>query len=111
MPPTMPAADPTALPSRRARVLAFLAIVVAGACGALIGYGVVDLQCGSGARSGTEAAEDDGGCDAATGVGAVVGGLAGAGGVAVVATLVLRAVGEAGRGTSLEPPPAPPGTP
>ena len=70
----------SALPSRRARLLAFLAIVVAGACGALIGGSFVSLQC------------DD--CDAATGAGAVVGGLVAAGGVAVVAVLVLRAMGE-----------------
>ena len=35
----------SALPSVRARALAFLAIVVAGACGALIGYSFVELQC------------------------------------------------------------------
>lgn len=61
-------------------MLAFLAILVAGVCGALIGGSFVSLQC------------DD--CDAATGVGAVVGGLVAAGGVAVVAVLVLRAMGE-----------------
>ena len=70
----------SALPSRRARALAFLAILVAGGCGALIGASFVSLQC------------DD--CDAATGAGAVVGGLVAAGGVAVVSVLVLRAMGE-----------------
>ena len=70
----------SALPSRRARLLAFLAILLAGGCGALIGASFVSLQC-----------ED---CDAATGVGAVVGGLVAAAGVAVVAVLVLRAMGE-----------------
>ncbi|HVM03722.1 MAG TPA: hypothetical protein VM242_00990 [Acidimicrobiales bacterium] len=70
----------SALPSRRARLLAFLAILVAGGCGALIGASFVNLQC-----------ED---CDAATGAGAVIGGLAAAAGVAVVAVLVLRAMGE-----------------
>lgn len=70
----------SALPSRRARALAFAAIVVAGGCGALIGSSFVALQC------------DD--CSAATGLAAVVGGLVAAAGVAVVAVLVLRAMGE-----------------
>ncbi|HMC52388.1 MAG TPA: hypothetical protein VKI64_06470 [Acidimicrobiales bacterium] len=71
----------SALPSARARLLAFLAIVVAGAAGALIGWSFVDLQC-------------HGGCTGPAGVGAVVGGTAAAGGVAVVAVLTLRAMGE-----------------
>ena len=36
---------PVALPSTGARVLAFAAILVAGVCGGLIGYAVIDLQC------------------------------------------------------------------
>lgn len=71
----------SALPSRRARALAFSAILVAGLCGALIGSSFVSLQC-------------DGACDTSSGVGAIVGGLIAAGGVAVVAVLVLRAMGE-----------------
>ena len=71
----------SALPSARARVLAFLAIVVAGACGALIGWSFVGLQC-------------HGSCSGPAGLGAVVGGGAAAGGVAVVAVLTLRAMGE-----------------
>jgi hypothetical protein len=74
-----PAAPLTALPPVRARVLAFVAIVVAGALGGLIGWGIVDLQ---------------GGGSTASGVGAVVGAVVAAGGVAVVAVLVLRAMGE-----------------
>ena len=35
----------SALPSVRARLLAFLAIVAAGIFGAMIGYSFVDLQC------------------------------------------------------------------
>jgi hypothetical protein len=35
----------SALPSVQARVLAFAAIVVAGLCGALSGYGFVGVQC------------------------------------------------------------------
>ena len=70
----------SALPSRLARALAFAAIVVGGGCGALIASSFVSLQC------------DD--CSAATGLAAVVGGLVAAAGVAVVAVLVLRAMGE-----------------
>ncbi|HEX2851323.1 MAG TPA: hypothetical protein VHN98_12250 [Acidimicrobiales bacterium] len=71
----------SSLPSARARAVAFAAIVVAGLCGALIGYFVVDVQC-------------TGGCGVASGVGAIVGGAMIAGGVAVVAVLTLRAMGE-----------------
>ena len=71
----------SALPSPRARLLAFAAIVVGGASGALIGWSFVDLSC---PRS----------CAGASGVGAVVGGVAAAIGVAVVSVLALRAMGE-----------------
>jgi hypothetical protein len=71
----------SALPSARARVAAFLAIVVGGACGALIGHAFVDIQC-------------TGSCATPSGIGAVVGAVTGAGGVAVVAVLTLRAMGE-----------------
>jgi hypothetical protein len=77
-----PASDdyaPTALPSTGARVLAFAAILVAGLCGGLIGYGVADVQ------------------GASTTVAGLVGLLGAAGaaiGVGVVATLALRAMGE-----------------
>jgi hypothetical protein len=87
--PERPAATgalPSAAPSTGARVLAVAAIVLAGLCGGLIGYGVVDLQSTS--------PTDDGGVS----VGAVIGGLVGAvlaaAGVAVVAVLVLRAMTE-----------------
>lgn len=72
----------SSLPSTTARVLAFLAILVGGLCGGLIGYAVTDLQCTSGC----------GGAEA--GIGALVGALVAAGGVAVVAVLVLRAMAE-----------------
>ena len=86
---------PTALPSVTARLLAFLAILVGGLCGGLIGWSVTDLQCGSEAtvRVGrgsspttvVEAAEDpDEDCTAWNG----------AGGTGVVAVLVLRAMAE-----------------
>ncbi|HEX7166376.1 MAG TPA: hypothetical protein VF230_05275 [Acidimicrobiales bacterium] len=71
----------SALPSPLARALAFTAIVLAGLCGALIGWSFVDLQCA-------------GDCTTPTGIGAVVGGVVSAAGVAVVAVLTLRAMGE-----------------
>ena len=37
--------SPTALPPVGARVLAFVAIIVGGLCGGLIGWSFVDLQC------------------------------------------------------------------
>ncbi len=69
-----------ALPGAGPRALAFAAIVVGGVCGALIGYAVADLGF-DGAAAGLVA-------------GAVAGALIGAGGVAVVAVLVLRAMSE-----------------
>jgi hypothetical protein len=76
-----PARRLSALPSPLARLLAFVAILLAGAAGAAIGYGVVDVGC-------------TGDCGTATGIGALVGALLAAAGVAVVAVLVLRAMGE-----------------
>jgi hypothetical protein len=69
------------LPSVRARVLAFATIVVGGACGGLIGYAFVSVQC-------THR------CTNAEGLGLVVGAVVTAIGVAVVAVLTLRAMGE-----------------
>ena len=71
----------SALPSVRARVLAFAAIAVAGVAGALIGAAIVNVGC-------------RGDCSTPSGIGAIVGALAAAGGVAVISTLVLRAMGE-----------------
>lgn len=71
----------SALPSARARALAFLAILGAGACGGLIGWSVTTLQC-------------RGSCSTAGALGGLVGALVAAGGVAVVAVLALRAMGE-----------------
>ena len=79
----------SAIPSRTARVLAFTAILVGGLCGALIGSSFVRLQC-----------EDD--CTTASGIAGVLGGLVAAIGVAVVAVLVLRAMGEWRRIAALE---------
>ena len=74
-------AGPTALPPVKARVVAFVAIVVAGISGLLIGASLVRIQC-------------SGDCGTPIGLGALSGAVIGAGGVAVVAVLVLRAMGE-----------------
>ena len=71
----------SALPSTGARALAFASIVVAGVCGGLIGWKVTDLQV-----------DDDSGLVA--GLGGVIGGVASAIGVGIVAVLVLRAMAE-----------------
>jgi len=71
----------SAAPPVGARVLAFFAVLVAGACGGVIGYAFVDLQC-------------SGECSLAKGAGGLTGAVAAAVGVAVVAVLVLRAMGE-----------------
>ncbi|HEX8770863.1 MAG TPA: hypothetical protein VF711_08855 [Acidimicrobiales bacterium] len=83
---------PTALPGRGARAVAFAAILVAGACGLLIGNAFVGLQCA-------------GDCGVQRGLGAFAGAVMAAAGVAVIAVLVLRAMGEwrageSGRGQS-----------
>jgi hypothetical protein len=72
---------PTSLPSTGARALAFLAIVIGGICGGLIGYGFTDLQCADG-------------CTGLAGAIGLLGAVIGAAGVAVVAVLALRAMGE-----------------
>jgi hypothetical protein len=79
--PTPASGVESALPSTGARVLAFLAILVGGVCGGLIGFAVTDLQC-------------SGDCGTGKGIGGLVGALIGALGVAVVAVLALRAMGE-----------------
>ncbi len=61
--------------------MAFAAILLAGLAGGTIGYTLVRLQC-------------SGGCAVQRGVGALVGAVVTALGMAVVAVLVLRAVGE-----------------
>ena len=76
---------PAGLPSRGAYVLAFLSLVLAGAFGGIIGYGLVDLGC-------------SGDCGPAVVAGLVVGALAAAIGVGIVAVLVLRAMAEWQRG-------------
>jgi hypothetical protein len=82
----VPIDGPTALPGVGARVVAFAAICVAGLCGLLIGMALVRIGC-------------EGECGLAEGIGAIIGGVGAAGGVAVVAVLVLRAMGEWRAGT------------
>ena len=80
-PPPPDEYSPTALPPTGARVLAFVAILIGGLCGGLIGYGFVDLQC-----------TDD--CTVLAGAAGLLGALIGAVGVGVVAVLALRAMAE-----------------
>ncbi len=74
-----PEGPDSALPSVLARVLAFVSILVGGVAGAVIGYAFSDL----GGYGGT-----------AVGFLTFFGAAIGAGGVAVVAVLTLRALGE-----------------
>lgn len=69
----------SALPSPAARVLAFVSILVAGLAGGLIGWAFIDLQ---------------GGSAVVAALGALLFAVGAAVGVAVVAVLVLRAMGE-----------------
>jgi len=78
-------ADPevplSALPPPRARFAAFVAILLGGLAGGLIGYTLVKLQC-------------HGTCATQRGLGALFGAIIAALGMSVVAVLVLRALGE-----------------
>jgi len=71
----------SALPSPRARAAAFIAILLGGFAGGLIGYTLVKLQC-------------DGSCATPLGIGMLLGSISAAGGMSIVAVLVLRASGE-----------------
>jgi hypothetical protein len=71
----------SALPAPTARLGAFVAILLGGLAGGLIGYTLVKLQC-------------HGTCAAQRGIGALVGAVVAALGMSVVAVLVLRALGE-----------------
>src|SRR5262249_15402158 len=79
-PTEVPDAPPT-LPSRTAFLLAFLSVVVAGCFGVIIRYGLADISA-------------DGGSGAQAVLGALVGAVLAAGGVGIVAVLVLRAQAE-----------------
>ncbi len=71
----------SAIPPVTARAIAFVVILLGGLAGGLIGYALVDLQC-------------DGDCTVAKGLGLLAGAVLCAGGLAVVAVLALRAMGE-----------------
>ena len=71
----------SALPAPTARLAAFVAILLGGLAGGLIGYTLVKLQC-------------HGTCAPQRGIGALVGAIIAALGMSVVAVLVLRALGE-----------------
>ena len=64
-----------------ARALAFIAILIGGLAGALIGYALVDVQT-------------DNASGLLLGIGILLGAVLSAAGTAVVAVLVLRALGE-----------------
>ena len=68
-------------PSRLGRVLIVLAVCAAGACGALIGWAVTDLQC-------------RGDCEVQTGLGTLVGAVAAALGTALICVLATQAMAE-----------------
>ncbi|MCY3786388.1 MAG: hypothetical protein OXG47_06635 [bacterium] len=74
-------AERSARPGRRARAAATAAILLAGACGGLIGYALVDVSC-------------SGDCGWQLGVGTLTGAVVCAAGVAIVASLTLRAMSE-----------------
>jgi hypothetical protein len=76
-----PSTSLSALPSTAARAMAFVSILIGGVAGGLIGYGLVDVQC-------------DGDCGLPLGLGIFLGSVISAGGTAIVAVLVLRALGE-----------------
>lgn len=61
--------------------MAFVSILIGGLAGGLIGYALVDVQC-------------DGDCGLPLGLGVFIGSVLSAGGTAIVAVLVLRALGE-----------------
>lgn len=71
----------SALPSPLARAIAFVAILVGGLAGGIIGFALVDIQ-------------HEGDPDVVHGLGILVGSVVAAGGTAIIAVLVLRALGE-----------------
>ena len=72
---------PAGLPSRSAYLLAFGSVIVAGVFGAIIGFGLVDVS--NEHATTTEKL-----------LGTIIGSVVGAGGVGIVAVLVLRAMSE-----------------
>jgi hypothetical protein len=80
-PPGEPPEEHPYAASRGALIGAFVAVVVAGLSGAAIGYGLVNVGC-------------TGSCSTVSGIAALLGGLVAAGGVAIVAVLLLRSMAE-----------------
>jgi len=72
---------PPTMPSRTAFLLSFLSVVIAGLFGGVIGFGLADVGC-------------TGSCESSKLLGTLLGSAIGAGGVGVVAVLVLRAMAE-----------------
>jgi hypothetical protein len=68
-------------PSRLARSLTVVAVLAAGACGGLIGWAVVDLQC-------------TGDCTVQTGLGGLIGAVLAALGTALICVLAIQAMAE-----------------
>ena len=81
---------PDSSPSLLARVLAFSAVIVAGACGGLIGFAVMDLSC-----------RDT--CTTTAGLAGLGSAVVAAVGTGIVAVLTLRAAAE---WRAQQPPPA-----
>jgi len=71
----------TANPSTLARVLTVASVLVAGACGGLIGWAVADLQC-------------SGDCAVQTGLGGLIGAGLAAAGTALICVLAVQAMAE-----------------
>jgi uncharacterized membrane protein YbjE (DUF340 family) len=71
----------SAIPPVTARVIAFVAILLGGVAGGLIGYALVDTQC-------------EGNCAVPKGLGLLSGAVLCAAGMAIVGVLALRAMGE-----------------
>lgn len=76
-----PSSSLSALPSVTARFLAFVSICLGGVAGGFIGFALADVQC-------------TGDCTVPHAIGILIGSISCAGGTAVVAVLVLRALGE-----------------
>jgi hypothetical protein len=72
---------PTRSASPLARALTVSSVLVAGACGGLIGWAVVDLQC-------------EGDCVVQTGLGGLVGAVLAAAGTALICVLAIQAMAE-----------------
>ena len=68
-------------PSLLARTLTVASVLAAGACGGLIGWAVVDLQC-------------TGDCTVPSGLGGLVGALLAAVGTALICVLAIQAMAE-----------------